>query len=65
MKKGKIIMNNMNPKVDFYFDKAEKWQKETERLRTIVLDCGLTEELKWGRSLLHVSESNIVFNTCV
>lgn len=37
----------MNPKVDFYFTKA-KWQKELELLRTIVLDCGLTEELKWG-----------------
>ena len=38
----------MNPKVDFYFNKAEKWQKELEKLRIIVLDCGLTEELKWG-----------------
>jgi len=38
----------MNPKVDFYFNKAGKWQKEIAQLRTIVLDCGLTEELKWG-----------------
>ena len=38
----------MNPKVDFYFNKANKWQKEIAQLRTIVLDCGLTEELKWG-----------------
>lgn len=38
----------MNPRVDFYFTKAKKWQKETELLRKIVLDCGLTEELKWG-----------------
>ncbi len=38
----------MNPKVDFYFSKANKWQKEIEQLRMIVLDCGLTEELKWG-----------------
>jgi uncharacterized protein YdeI (YjbR/CyaY-like superfamily) len=38
----------MNPKVDFYFSKAKKWQKELEQLRMIVLDCGLTEELKWG-----------------
>jgi uncharacterized protein YdeI (YjbR/CyaY-like superfamily) len=38
----------MNPKVDFYFNKAKKWQEELEHLRTIVLDCGLTEELKWG-----------------
>lgn len=38
----------MNPKVDFYFDKEKKWQKEIEQVRTIVLGCGLTEELKWG-----------------
>lgn len=38
----------MNPKVDFYFSKAKKWQEELEQLRTIILDCGLTEELKWG-----------------
>lgn len=38
----------MNPKVDFYFSKDKKWQKETGQLRTIVLDCGLIEELKWG-----------------
>lgn len=37
----------MNPKVDFYFSKSN-WPKELEQLRTIVLDCGLTEELKWG-----------------
>ena len=38
----------MNPKVDWYFDKAEKWRKELEQLREIALACGLTEELKWG-----------------
>ena len=38
----------MNPKVDFYFSKAKKWQEELEQLRMIVLECGLTEELKWG-----------------
>lgn len=38
----------MNPKVDFFFNKAKKWQKELEKLRTIILDRGLTEELKWG-----------------
>lgn len=41
-------MNVMNPKVDFYFIKAKKWQEELVLLRTIVLDCGLTEDLKWG-----------------
>src|SRR6478735_4123411 len=53
-------MNNMNPKVDFYFDKNEKWKKEIEKLRTIVLDCGLTEELKWGCPCYTFNESNIV-----
>lgn len=49
----------MNPKVDFYFRKADEWQKELERLRTIVLDCGLTEELKWGVPCYTFQKSNI------
>jgi len=44
----------MNPKVDAYLSKAKKWQEEFEKLRMIILDCQLTEELKWGCSLLHV-----------
>jgi uncharacterized protein YdeI (YjbR/CyaY-like superfamily) len=50
----------MNPKVDFYFDKAKKWQEEIEQLREIVLDCGLTEELKWGCPCYTFEKSNIV-----
>ena len=50
----------MNPKVDFYFDKAEKWRDELEKLRTIVLDCGLTEELKWGCPCYTSQKRNIV-----
>ena len=50
----------MNPKVDFYFSKAKKWKKELEQLRTIVLDCGLTEELKWGVPCYTFQKSNIV-----
>ncbi len=50
----------MNPKVDFYFDKNEKWQKELEQLRPIVLDCGLTEELKWGTPCYTYQNRNIV-----
>lgn len=50
----------MNPKVDWFFSKAEKWQKEFEQLRTIVLDCGLTEELKWGQPCYTFEKSNIV-----
>lgn len=50
----------MNPKVDFYFSKNEKWQKEIEKLRTIVLDCQLNEELKWGVPCYTFQKSNIV-----
>jgi len=50
----------MNPKVDGYLRKAKKWQKEFEKLRTIVLDCGLTEELKWGCPCYTFQKSNIV-----
>lgn len=50
----------MNPKVDFYFDKAAKWQKEQEELRKIVLDCRLTEELKWGSPCYTFQNANIV-----
>ncbi|WP_159467834.1 YdeI family protein [Dyadobacter sp. 3J3] len=50
----------MNPKVDFYFNKARQWQEEIMQLRAIVLDCGLTEELKWGCPCYTFQQSNIV-----
>src|SRR6266496_2910692 len=53
-------MSSMNPKVDFFFDKATKWQKEYEKLRMIILDCGLTEELKWGCPCYTFENSNII-----
>lgn len=53
-------MNAMNPKVDFFFSKAKNWQEEVARLRKIVLDCGLTEELKWGNPCYTFEGSNIV-----
>jgi len=50
----------MNPKVDFYFSKDNKWQEEIRRLRTIVLSCGLDEELKWGCPCYTFDKTNIV-----
>lgn len=50
----------MNPKVDFYFTKAKKWQPELEQLRTIILDCGITEDLKWGKPCYTYQNVNIV-----
>jgi uncharacterized protein YdeI (YjbR/CyaY-like superfamily) len=53
-------MNRMNPKVDEYLRKSKKWQEEFEKLRMIILDCGLTEELKWGHPCYTFQKSNIV-----
>jgi uncharacterized protein YdeI (YjbR/CyaY-like superfamily) len=50
----------MNPKVDFYFNKADKWQEEIQQMRRIALDCHLTEELKWGCPCYTFDGSNIV-----
>jgi uncharacterized protein YdeI (YjbR/CyaY-like superfamily) len=50
----------MHPKVDKFISRAKEWRKEFERLRAIVLDCGLTEELKWGVPCYTFQESNIV-----
>lgn len=50
----------MNSKVDWYFTKAEKWQEEVNKLRQIVLDCELTEELKWGCPCYTFQKNNIV-----
>lgn len=50
----------MNPKVDFYFNKAKSWQQELEQLRIIALDCDLTEELKWGCPCYTFQQGNIV-----
>jgi uncharacterized protein YdeI (YjbR/CyaY-like superfamily) len=46
--------------VDAYLSKAEKWREETKKLRMIMLDCGLTEELKWGKPCYTFQKSNIV-----
>lgn len=50
----------MNPKVDFFFNKAKKWSEEFEQLRMLILDCGLTEELKWGCPCYTTDKKNIV-----
>ena len=55
-----MTKSSANSRVDFYFVKAKKWQKELEKLRTIVLDSPLTEELKWGCPCYTYQENNIV-----
>ena len=53
-------MNNTNPKVDGYLSRAKEWREEFKQLRAIVLDCGLTEEMKWGCPCYTFEKSNIV-----
>ncbi|MFZ1571783.1 MAG: DUF1801 domain-containing protein, partial [Candidatus Kapaibacterium sp.] len=50
----------MKEKVDWYFEKDNIWQKEIKLLRSIILDCQLTEELKWGVPTYTYKKSNIV-----
>jgi uncharacterized protein YdeI (YjbR/CyaY-like superfamily) len=53
-------MNPTNPKVDAFLSRAKKWQKEFEKLRTMILGCGLAEELKWGKPCYTFQNKNIV-----
>jgi uncharacterized protein YdeI (YjbR/CyaY-like superfamily) len=50
----------MNPKVDFYFTKEQKWQQEITKMRAIAFSCNLTEELKWGTPCYTFQENNII-----
>ncbi len=52
--------SNMNPKVDEYLSKPQKWQEEFKELRKIVLDCELTEEFKWMHPCYTFEDKNIV-----
>lgn len=53
-------MKNVNHKVDFYFEKPGTWQNEIQKLRSVILDCGLLEELKWGTPCYTNNKHNIV-----
>jgi uncharacterized protein YdeI (YjbR/CyaY-like superfamily) len=53
-------MNTMNPKVDGFLRKAKKWQQELRKLRMIILDCGLNEEVKWRHPCYTFQGRNVV-----
>lgn len=55
-----MINGRTSPRVDQFFLKAEKWKKELEKLRSILLDCQLTEALKWGVPIYMFQNSNII-----
>ena len=54
------LMHTMNPKVDEFIRKAKQWQEEFAALRKCILDCGLTEELKWGVPCYTLENRNIL-----
>ena len=54
-------MNKTNPKVDGYIRKSKEWQEELQKLRTIIVDSGLTEEVKWRVPCYTFQGSNVVF----
>ncbi len=53
-------MSERNPKVDSVLRKATQWREEFDQLRTIALDCGLTEELKWYQPCYMLENKNVV-----
>ena len=54
-------MNKMNPKVDGYVRKTKEWQTELQKLRTIILDSPLTEEVKWRVPVYTLGGKNVLF----
>mgnify|MGYP001795195837 CR=1 FL=1 len=50
----------MNPKIDAYIKRSEKWPAEMAELRPILLSCGLTEEIKWGKPCFNHEGKNVV-----
>jgi uncharacterized protein YdeI (YjbR/CyaY-like superfamily) len=54
-------MNKMNPKVDGYIRKSKQWQEELQKLRAIILDSPLTEEVKWRVPCYTFQGSNVLF----
>jgi uncharacterized protein YdeI (YjbR/CyaY-like superfamily) len=52
-------MSTTNPEVDAFVKRAKAWRGEMEKLRAILLACGLDEELKWGKPCYSFDGKNI------
>jgi uncharacterized protein YdeI (YjbR/CyaY-like superfamily) len=55
-----MTRTKMNPKVDKFLKEEERWREEFKKLRGIILECGLAEELKWGKPCYALEERNVV-----
>ena len=49
-----------SPKVDSFLTRAEQWHDAFVALRAIILDCDLTEDLKWGQPCYSLDGKNVV-----
>jgi uncharacterized protein YdeI (YjbR/CyaY-like superfamily) len=49
----------MNPKVDAFLKRQSKWRAELTKLRAILLETGMTEELKWGQPCYALDGKNV------
>ena len=52
-------MSTPHPKVDAFVSRAKKWRGEIQKIRSILLECGLDEELKWGKPCFQRDGKNI------
>jgi uncharacterized protein YdeI (YjbR/CyaY-like superfamily) len=51
--------SDQNPKVDAFVSRAKAWRGEIEKIRSILLDCGLDEDLKWGKPCFMFEGKNV------
>ena len=54
-----LLMRKKNPKVEEFVSRAKAWQGEMQKLRSILSNCGLEEELKWGKPCFMFEGKNI------
>jgi uncharacterized protein YdeI (YjbR/CyaY-like superfamily) len=52
-------MKTTNPKVDAYISRAKTWRAEMQKIRSILLECGVDEDLKWGKPCFQFGDKNI------
>lgn len=52
-------MSAANPKVDAFVSRAKAWSGEIQKLRSVLLDCGLEEDLKWGKPCFSSEGKNV------
>ena len=52
-------MSTQNPKVDAFVSRTKTWRGEIQKVRSILLDCGLEEDIKWGKPCFSFEGSNV------